>query len=167
MKKCPSCKSRIQDHHMICPKCGEIVATPPEEFTPGDNEYRSKIQFFGIPLVHIVRGPDPGTGRLRWAKGVIAIGHLAIGGLAIGNIAYGGIALGSISFGLFSVGALAIGIFAVGGMGLGVLFAAGGLAASIQVAVGGLALAPHALGGNRVDQEVFSLIDQFFLWFTR
>ena len=166
MKTCPKCGRPLRDNELICPHCGEILASPPS-LTPGEHEYRSHAQIFGIPLVHIVRGPDPRTGRLRWAKGVIAIGHLAIGGVAVGNIAYGGIALGSVSIGLISLGALAVGIFAAGGLSLGVLFAAGGVAVSVQVAVGGLALAPHALGGNRIDQEVFGIIEQFFTWFSR
>jgi hypothetical protein len=166
LKTCLKCKSRIKNYHMICPECGEIIATPPTH-NPGENEFRSNAKLFGIPLVHVVRGPDPSTGQLHWAKGVIAIGPLAIGGLAIGTIAYGGVALGVISFGLLAVGAVAAGLIAAGGVGLGVLFAAGGVAISIQVAIGGLALARHAMGGNRMDQEVFTILEQFFAWFTR
>lgn len=166
MKNCPKCNRRIRDYHMICPECGEIIATPPTH-TPGENEYRSKAHIFGIPLVHIVRGPDPSTGRLVWAKGVIAIGHLAIGGIAIGTISYGGIALGVIPFGFFAFGAVAAGLFAIGGVALGGLFAAGGVAVAVQVAVGGLALARHAMGGNHMDPETLAIIEEFFAWFSR
>lgn len=166
MKTCPNCKRRIADYNLLCPHCGAVVAVPPKEYTPGDNEFRSKLQFFGIPLVHIVRGPEPGTGRIPWAKGVIAIGPMAVGGVALGNIAYGGIAFGSLACGLVSVGAVAAGIFAVGGLGVGVLFAVGGLAVSMQAAIGGLAIAPHAIDGSHFDPETFAIFKHMLAWFT-
>jgi hypothetical protein len=45
-------------------------------------EYLSKRTLCGLPLVHIVMGPaiDPATGKLRIAKGIVAIGGIARGG---------------------------------------------------------------------------------------
>ena len=40
----------------------------------------------GWPLVHIVNGVDPITGRQPWAKGVIAIGNISVGLVAISSL---------------------------------------------------------------------------------
>ena len=110
-------------------------------------EYRSKLEFFGWPLVHVATGMDPVTGKQRIAKGVIAIGDQALGGLAIGGaacgvVAFGGVALGGITFGGLSVG---LGL-AIGGGSISLGMALGGLAIA-PVAVGGCALGYYAAGG--------------------
>lgn len=65
-------------------------------------EYRSKRTLFGLPLVHICLG----NGKLCTAKGI----------LAVGNIALGVFALGGISAGLFSIGGISLGLlFSLGG----------------------------------------------------
>ena len=51
-------------------------------------EYRSKLELFGWPLVHVTRGYNPVTGKQRVSRGVIAIGEIAIGGLALGGFAF-------------------------------------------------------------------------------
>jgi len=100
-------------------------------------EYRSKTEFFGIPLVHIASGRDPETGRTRTAKGIIAIGDKAVGGIAIGGASVGIVAIGGAAFGLI----------ALGGAAAGVLLALGGAAASIGCSLGGGAIGLLALGG--------------------
>src|SRR5207237_1743941 len=57
-------------------------------------EFRSKTTIAGIPLVHIATGIDPSTGKVRIAKGIIAIGDQAVGLVALGGLAWGGMALG-------------------------------------------------------------------------
>lgn len=100
------------------------------------SEYRSRITVLGVPLVHVVRGLDPSTGRVRPAVGVIAVGQVAVGGIAIGQLAVGGVAMGQASFGLVGgVGQLAAGALAVGQMAFGAL-----------AAVGQVAVAPLPLG---------------------
>ena len=51
-------------------------------------EYRSRLSIAGLPLVHIVRGIDPSSGRRPPAVGVIAVGQVAIGLIAIGQVAH-------------------------------------------------------------------------------
>jgi hypothetical protein len=106
------------------------------EPAPSSFEYRSRLKVFGLPLVHIVRGIDPSSGRRPTAVGIIAIGQVAVGLVAIGQVAVGGISLGQASIGLgWGIGQLAFG-----------LLAAGQVAAGLIGAAGQLAVAPHALG---------------------
>jgi hypothetical protein len=113
-------------------------------------EYTSRGTFLGWPLVHVVNGIDPVTGRPKVARGWIAIGDaIAVGGVAVGGgLALGGLAFaGGLSLGILSLAGLAIGVVALGGGAAGVLFAAGGAAISGGLAVGGAALGRFAIGG--------------------
>lgn len=106
-------------------------------------EYRSKRELFGMPLVHIHLAQN---GSPCLARGVLAIGNVAVGGVAIGGISAGVLAIGGVSFGAFALGGLAAGAAALGGLALGYL-ALGGLAVG-GYAIGGLACGLHALGGG-------------------
>jgi hypothetical protein len=108
----------------------------PHDHAPSSFEYRSRLKVFGLPLLHVVRGIDPSSGRRPTAVGIIAIGQVAVGVIAIGQVAVGGISLGQASIGLgWGIGQLAFG-----------LLAAGQVAAGLLGAAGQLAVAPHALG---------------------
>jgi predicted Ser/Thr protein kinase len=120
-------------------------------------EYRSRRTVFGLPLLHVVCGPDPVTGKRREARGffafgdrargVFAFGGIATGWVACGGLAIGGITCGGLGIGLISFGGLALGaVLAIGGMALGAL-AAGGAALGWQAA-GGLAIGWHASGAS-------------------
>ena len=82
-------------------------------------EFRSRKTFLGWPLVHVVRGKDPQTGKLQIARGWIAVSdYSAIGGIAVAGVKATGIIAvsGVISIGVFSIaGATALGAFAAGG----------------------------------------------------
>jgi hypothetical protein len=137
LKACPECGNGISDKAVMCPMCG---------YSKGGTgglycyEYKSKRTLFGLPLVHIVMGPafDPATGRLRVAKGIIAIGGIAMGWLALGGVALGLIAFGGVGLGLLA---------ALGGVGISLGLAAGGLAIG-TIAVGGCAIGYYAIGGG-------------------
>jgi hypothetical protein len=156
---CPECQKEISDQAVMCPHCGYPLRDP------YGYEYRSERTLFGLPLVHIVggRGFNPVTGRLRVAKGIIAVGPVAIGGLAMGGM----------SFGILSFGGVALGVAAFGGAAIGVLLAAGGAAIG-GVAIGGAAIGyyafgggvwgVHALGGNVQDPN---LLETFKGWLPR
>src|SRR3954468_998110 len=108
----------------------------PTEEAPSSFEYRSRLKVFGLPLVHVVRGIDPSSGRRPTAVGIIAIGQVAVGVIAIGQVAIGGISRGQASIVLgWGIGQLAFG-----------LLAAGQVAAGFLGAAGQLAVAPHAIG---------------------
>ena len=118
-------------------------------------EYISPVKVFNLPLVHIRLGYGP-----QVAKGIVAIGNLAVGVVAIGScslgvISLGGLclglllALGGVSFGLIALGGLAVGGFAVGGCAVGQWLAAGGGAFSNYLAIGGGAWSRGvAIGGS-------------------
>lgn len=93
-------------------------------------EWTSKTKLFGLPLVSICFSLYPHMPlRQKTARGIIAIG----------NIAVGVIALGLFSVGIFSIGALSVGVLALGALALG-------LAALGPVAIGLLAFGPVAIG---------------------
>ena len=132
-----------------CPECGrplvEVLTRNSQTFTLG-KRYRSKAALFGWPVIDIAIGPANGEIRGK-AKGIIAIGDLAIGGVAMGGLSCGIVALGGMSIGLFALGGLAVGLLtALGGMAIGAL-AVGGGAIGI-LATGGGAVGVYAQGGG-------------------
>ena len=137
---CPECEREVSDRAIACPHCGYPIRGG------YGYEYRSERQLFGLPLVHIISGNkiDPVTGRLRVAKGIIAIGPIAVGGLALGGF----------SVGIFSFGGLSLGLVATGGVAIGVLLALGGAAVGL-VAIGGAAAGYYALGGGVLGVHAF------------
>jgi hypothetical protein len=102
---------------------------------------------FGLPLVHMAFGINPSTGRKRVAKGIIAIGDIAVGVFSFGGLAAGGLSFGGLSLGVLSIGGMAVGLLgAFGGMAVGGT-AWGGMGVGI-IALGGLAVGYYALGGS-------------------
>jgi hypothetical protein len=119
---CPECHRSISDKAVTCPHCG--FPFRPSETPP------SNIGFTGA-----VYGPGFG-GRLKPAKGFIAIGNVAIGVIAIGGF----------SIGILSIAGIGLGLICFGGMALGLLGAAGGMAVG-YIALGGVAVGAYAIGG--------------------
>ncbi|MEG0276015.1 MAG: helix-turn-helix transcriptional regulator [Coprobacillus sp.] len=115
-----------------------------------DYEYKSQIQIFGLPLVHVNLGRGKKVAKGIFAFGNIAIGVFALGGIGIGLIGLGGfalglLALGGMSIGGLSLGGISIGIIAIGGLSVGV-YAIGGFAFASEVAIGGRASGNIAIG---------------------
>ncbi len=114
-------------------------------------EYRSRLSFLGLPLVHIrlddqfdlLRGPVMGwiaIGGNYAVGGLFAFGGLAIAPVSLGGVAIGLFPLGGIAVGLGALGALSIGVVAYGGVTLG-YWALGGFAIAWNIAEGGVAVA--------------------------
>lgn len=136
---CPECDGRASTAATACPHCGY---PDPAGRGPVDRgfEYRSAATLFGWPLLAVTKGVDPATGKLRVARGVVAVGGLAVGGVAAGLVSVGGVALGVVALGGVAVAAVA----AVGGGAVG------------YRAVGGAAVGVKAVGGVAVGREVVS-----------
>jgi hypothetical protein len=114
-------------------------------------EFTSHGRLFGLPLLHYTRGRCPETGKRVVAKGVIAIGRLAVGILAIGHASIGVIGIGQATIGLlFGLGQASAGLFALGQLAVagvvGVGQVATGLVAIGQGAIGVYVLAQFGLG---------------------
>jgi len=129
MPACPKCAGERTCPGEPCPHCG----------APGQEcgyEWKSSRNWGGLPLVHVAFGADAG-GKVREARGVLAIGQRAVGVIAIGIIARGVLAIGVVAFGLGSIGVvavaglLALGVNAAAPVAFGVVaagYAAGGVA---------------------------------------
>ena len=131
-------------------------------YSPWRYEYKSTRTLFGLPLVHVRLG-DRGMGV---ARGIFAVGNIAVGVFTLGGISLGVFSLGGISLGLLlalggmavggvAIGGCAVGLLALGGGAIGLLaggggafgaYALGGGAVGTQIAIGGSASAPLAIG---------------------
>jgi len=150
-------------------------------FSKAAFEYRSRMEWFGLPLVHIRLG-DRFDMLKKPVKGWIAAGSHAIGGLcafgavavapfSVGGLAIGFIGLGGFAFGAFPFGALAFGVCAFGGIAVGwqsfgaCAFAwsaaLGNFALAHQFAIGDIARAPQA---NTDVARQFADASLFFRW---
>lgn len=118
-------------------------------------EYKSEASFFGLPVVHVHL--SRGRGRPAVAKGIIAIGDMAVGVVALGGISAGLVALGGLSLGiLLALGGLSAGLFSLGGVALGA-YVLGGVAVG-YCALGGVALASELAVGAVASARV-ALVD--------
>ncbi|MHC5211666.1 MAG: serine/threonine-protein kinase [Planctomycetota bacterium] len=140
------------------------------------SEYRSQRTLWGWPLVHIVGGRDPVKGTPRIARGLLAIGPMAVGLLPIGGLAIGPLAMGGAALGLpFCFGGLALGILAFGGMAAGGIslggFSAGIVALGGQavgyIASGGKASGTHVLDPHQADAVAVEFLQTWAPWWLR
>jgi predicted RNA-binding Zn-ribbon protein involved in translation (DUF1610 family) len=122
-----------------CPECGRPlveVLTRNAQMRMTGKRYRSKARLFGLPVIDVALGPANGELRGK-ARGIIAIGDIAVGGIALGGV----------SIGVVPVGGVALGLCSFGGSSIGLLTALGGLAVG-GMAVGGAAFGVLAVGGG-------------------
>ena len=110
-------------------------------------EYKSERTLFGLPLVHINLGYG-----YRKAKGILAIGKVAVGVVAIGALAFGLFSLGALSLGLLALGGLSLGGLVLGGLAVGIV-AIGGVSAGV-LAIGGAAFGVYAIGGLAIASQI-------------
>jgi predicted Ser/Thr protein kinase len=141
---------------------GILDKLPPHVRRAMGYEYKSKAKIFGLPLVHVAHGVDPATGKVRVAKGFVAVGGRARGIFALGGQATGVVAFGGVALGIFALGGCGIGLFSFCGVSIGLLFASGGMAFG-STAMGGMAVGYYALGGmsfgvHANDAEAFRLL---------
>ncbi len=91
-------------------------------------EYRSRLTFLGVPLVHCrFSSPDEGQPPVfGWIAGgdrayglLMAWGGYAVAPISVGAVSFGLVSLGNLSVGLFSFGTVALGWIAVGCASIG------------------------------------------------
>ena len=161
LQACPDCCNQVSDSAIACPHCGwpgpSPVAAPRRGY-----EWKSRTKLFGIPLVHVAFGRDP-TGRVRVAKGFVAIGQFGIGAVTIAQFGIGIIlGAGQFAFGVFGIGQVVVGLV----LGVG-QFAAGVLAiGQIVVGIYGLCQtgwARYLWSPDRVDMEAVALFSTIAL----
>jgi hypothetical protein len=136
-----------------------ICRTCIEQRTIVGYEYRSSLAIGGWPLVHVAAGFDPVTMRPRVARGVIAIGNLAVGVVAIAGLSCGLVAVGGLSIGiLLALGGVALGLgLSAGGLAVGSI-AVGGMAVGLAHAIGGVAVAPSIIDGRQCHPDTAELV---------
>ncbi len=127
---CRCCRKEVSVEAMACPHCG--APFPARQAWRGwGYEYKSDKRMLGMPLVHVAFGRDE-HGKLRVAKGIIAIGQFAKGGIAIGQFAAGAVfALGQFAVAPIAIGQFALGLLALGQFGVGILAGVGMLATGV------------------------------------
>jgi RNA polymerase sigma factor (sigma-70 family) len=155
------------------------------QFPAAAYEYRSKLNLFGLPLVHVrigdrfdlIRGPvkawiavgSSTSFGIIFASGGLAVAPISFGGTAIGILPFGAIALG-----VFPIGAIALGFWAFGAFcvawqaccGSGVAWNAlvGGLGVAHDYALGGKVFAAQAntdAARQFIQQSLFLRVGQF------
>lgn len=146
---CRECQQEVSDVARACPQCG--APFPGRAYWQGTGlDWKSQATLWGYPLVHIAYGRDA-RGKLRVAKGVVAIGQFAIGLISIAQFGIGLL----FGFGQFFVALTAVAQVAVTPIcGIG-QFATGyvaiGQMAVGYYALGQIAYAVYALGVNHRD----------------
>lgn len=120
-------------------------------------EYESPKRFLGLPLLSINLGFDHPAGKMREARGIIAVGNLATGVIAMGIfVARGLFTIALVSYGAVSVSIAGVALLAVSIVGLGVVsvsvFAIG------YLAVGILALGYQCVGIVSIGREAVGII---------
>jgi hypothetical protein len=123
-------------------------------------EFISHRSLFGLPLVHFTRRICPETGKRIVAKGVIAVGRMAVGILAIGQAAAGILAIGQLAIGIaFGLEQASTGILAIGQLAIASTFAIGQFAVG-SVAIGQLALGKYVLAQLGIGDFVWDVRGQ-------
>ena len=131
-------------------------------------EYKSELELFGMPLVHIVKAKREGMAERSpmWRQvpathGIIAIGRQARGIVAIGNRAVGIIAIGNFAVGLISFANVGLCLAGVGNFIVGLFAAVANFAVGL-CAYGNLAAGWYANGIKAVGQYSHSLFGSLF-----
>jgi hypothetical protein len=155
LKPCRECGREVSTDAAGCPSCGAPWPAR-ERWTGTGFEWKSKRRLFGIPLIHVAFGRD-GQGKIRVAKGFIAVGQFAIGLVTVAQFGIG-ILFG---FGQFMLGLTVVAQFAAALLvGIGQL--ASGVVTVGQVVVGIYGLCQtgwvkYMWSYTRVDMEAVAL----------
>ncbi len=160
---CRECQHDVSKVARACPQCGSPFPGRPIWNGTGV-DWKTQATLLGYPLIHIAYGRDA-RGKLRVAKGVIAIGQFAIGLIAIAQFGIG-ILFG---FGQFFLAFTAIAQLAITpAIGIGQF--ATGYAALGQItfgyyAMGQFAYGLHAWGVNQQHTDALVFFSHYLPFF--
>ena len=101
MKSCRECKHEISEQAITCPHCGAPYPAK-EKWGGWGFEYKSKLVFWGLPLLHISFKYRPNRMPVV-AKGIIAIGQFA----------YGVVTISQFGIGIFSLSQFTVAVYAL------------------------------------------------------
>jgi hypothetical protein len=101
MKPCRECKKGISEQAITCPHCGAPYPAR-EEWAGWGFEYKSKLVFWGLPLLHISFKYRPNRMPVV-AKGIVAIGQFA----------YGVVTISQFGVGVFSLSQFTVAVYAL------------------------------------------------------
>ncbi len=138
---CRDCETPVSLDAFSCPQCGAPRPALREWHGEG-YEWKSATTIGGVPLVHIAFGIDR-AGKIRTARGIIAIGQRAVGGIACGILALGGVSFGVVCGGVISLGVVA-----------GALVLACGVNAAAPIAFGVVAFGAIVGGVNAIGWKI-------------
>jgi hypothetical protein len=132
---CRVCSHDISLEAHMCPHCG--APFPARKLGPASGyEWKSKTRILGVPLVHVAFGRDK-NGKMRVAKGIVAIGQFGIGAITIAQFGVGAIiGIGQFTIAPLALGQFAFGLAAAGQFGIGILYGAGQFATGLLGAAG-------------------------------
>jgi hypothetical protein len=144
---CRECRREVSTNAGACPHCG--APKPADHKWNGWGfDWKSKTSFYGWPLIHVSVGKDR-NGKLRVAKGWVAIGQFGIGLVTVAQFGIGV---------LFGFGQFILGITAIAQFAAALLFGLGqfvsGYVAIGQIAFGYYALCQTGYGIHLWSQKV-------------
>jgi hypothetical protein len=144
LSPCRECGVNVSTEAKRCPRCG--IPFPTRAGWQGTGrDWKSEATLFGMPLVHVAYGRDA-QGRIRVARGFIAIGQFAIGFITIAQFGIGWI---------FGLGQAVFGTVCIGQAAVGLLFGLGQLATG-YAAIGQLAVGVYVIGQAAIGEFVWS-----------
>jgi hypothetical protein len=136
---CRACRQQVSREARACPHCGAPFPARQGWNGPGF-DWKSARTLFGYPLVHVAFGRDA-EGKMRVARGIVAIGQFGIGAVTIAQFGVGAVlGLGQFVVAPLAIAQFAFGLAAIGQIGIGLLFGLG------QVATGAVAIGQLTLG---------------------
>ena len=165
-------KDRLEEPDRPAPEAPSSTAKLEEQVEEISRYFRgwswfwdSKTRIFGLPLVsvrfhlrpHMMRNRDAARGIIaigNIAIGVVALGALSVGVASIGALSAGLLSIGCLAFGLAALGPVAIGLLAFGPVALGLWYAGGVTALGGKIAVGVAAVGDTAVGYDAAGNHV-------------
>ena len=163
----------------------EAFRDPADQVGSGEREYKSRLQFLGVPLIHFrfgmpeqddepvlgwVAGGDRAYG-LVFAWGGIAVAPVSVGIVAIGLISVGVVGLGLIGLGTVGIGVIGFGVAAIAYKAYASLSALGwesaishGISLANDAAIGPVAIADHVNTEQAADIANLTALNQSLVW---